>query len=612
MNSSPSEQQNDSRHSLSLLAISSTKETIHQAFGIFFPTPPRPMTVINLDAASVETIPVSTQNQPATPNPASVMTVTVTDQPSLVNPDENKSHKNNTVPDSSNNLSDNWSAIPLALPSPTMPIPGTAPTQGNPGDVNTQPTWDFQRNSFPFTGPQVHPMPSGQFPNYGPVPFHYPTGPFNTHFQHAGSTYFPPFPPGPHYQQQTNPGNYQPPHGLTPIYVPFREPPKFKLPKDWNRNTNTWPLFKLKTEMACQELNLMFLTTDRETTLTTTEPSKKFSEALHAVVPHTAMADFLGSQRDFYCTRGIEMYQRLRTIHGPTHAGAITAILDQLTNFSMGTTETPSMYKLRIKLLNEWLPHEIAYTQALLGHTVYKGLDKSRYSEFQANVRAGNRRGETVSGLFADLEAVGTLVAIKKHASNPESILKPASAHAVTFKKTSSDTNLTHDWKGQKDLNPNQVGFLIEKFQKGCVICHTNDHKIIMCPIIKDKFLITTKHTNNRNKTTCTTPSRNGSARTTLATIPDDEDEDNSGTTKEINKVKQGKSCHSISSPAPNILSLLPSATSAQNLTPLFIPSQDNILVDELEHADDIDQRGSFQQETLPGPTDVFPLARYE
>jgi hypothetical protein len=140
-------------------------------------------------------------------------------------------------------------------------------------------------------------MPPGQFLNYGPNPFQYPTGPFNTsHFQHPGSTYFPPFPLGPHYQHQTNLGNYQPPHGLTPIYVPFREPPKSKLPKDWNGNTDTWPLFKLKTEMACQELNLMFLTTNIETTLTTTEPSKKFAKALNAVVPNTVMADFLGSQ----------------------------------------------------------------------------------------------------------------------------------------------------------------------------------------------------------------------------------------------------------------------------------------------------------------------------
>jgi hypothetical protein len=93
------------------------------------------------------------------------MTVTVTDQPSLINPDENESHKNHTVPDSSNNLSDNWSAIPSAPPSTTMPISGTAAMQGNHNSVPAQPTWDSQRNSFPFTGPQAHPMPPGQFPH---------------------------------------------------------------------------------------------------------------------------------------------------------------------------------------------------------------------------------------------------------------------------------------------------------------------------------------------------------------------------------------------------------------------------------------------------------------
>jgi hypothetical protein len=115
-----------------------------------------------------------------------------------------------------------------------------------------------------------------------------------------------------------------------------------------------------------------------------------------------------------------------------------------------------------------------------------------------------------------------------------------------------------------------------------------NDHKIVVCPIIKDKLSITTKRTNNHDQTTRTTPSRNGSARTASATIPDEEDEDNNRTTEKMNEAKQGKSCHSISSMAPKIVSLLPFATSAQNLTPLFIPSQDNILVNELEHDDDI------------------------
>ena len=194
----------------------------------------------------------------------------------------------------------------------------------------------------------------------------------------------------------------------TPIYI-AREPPKFKLPKDWDGSTATWPIFKLKTEMACQELNLMFLTSDLETTPPTEAPSKKFAEALHAVVPHTAMADFLGSQRDFYRTRGIEMFRRLRSIHEPTHAGAVTAIIDQLTSLRMGPTETKSAYKLRVELLNERLSRNVAYTPALLAHAAYRGLDATRYSAFQLNVRAGNKRVETLTGLFSDLESFDEL-----------------------------------------------------------------------------------------------------------------------------------------------------------------------------------------------------------
>jgi hypothetical protein len=43
------------------------------------------MTAINLSATSVEAILVPKQNQHAIPNPAAVRTVTVADQPSLVN-----------------------------------------------------------------------------------------------------------------------------------------------------------------------------------------------------------------------------------------------------------------------------------------------------------------------------------------------------------------------------------------------------------------------------------------------------------------------------------------------------------------------------------------------
>jgi hypothetical protein len=155
--------------------------------------------------------------------------------------------------------------------------------------------------------------------------------------------------------------------------------------------------------MACQELNLQFLTSAHETMLQSAKPSKKFAEALHAVVPHTAMADFLGSQRDFYRTRGIKMFRRLCTIHEPTHPGALTAVLNQLNNIRMGLTEKPADYKLRIELLNMRLPKRSRYTPALLAHTAYKGLDPDRYAAFQANVQAGNKRVDTVSGLFASL-----------------------------------------------------------------------------------------------------------------------------------------------------------------------------------------------------------------
>ena len=160
-----------------------------------------------------------------------------------------------------------------------------------------------------------------------------------------------------------------------PIYI-AKEPPKLKIPGDWDGTKEKWPLFKMKVEMACQALNMTFLTTDTATTALTAEASKKFAEALHEKTPNMAMADFLGSARNFYRTHGIEMYQRLCSIYEPTHANAVSGIIEQLSSIKMKATEKPSEFKLRIELLNERLPTSVAYTLALLAHIAYKGLDK--------------------------------------------------------------------------------------------------------------------------------------------------------------------------------------------------------------------------------------------
>ena len=144
----------------------------------------------------------------------------------------------------------------------------------------------FNPRMSPTYAPPHPSPPPGQFfssgpqsfhPNLTPPSFQFPCGPpiyLTFQLAHAfGLT----------------PGPYQP--TMMPIYV-AREPPKFKLPKDWDGSTSKWPLFKHKMEMVCQELNMTFLTRTTEMTPQMEEQSKKFTKALHAIIPHTAMADF--------------------------------------------------------------------------------------------------------------------------------------------------------------------------------------------------------------------------------------------------------------------------------------------------------------------------------
>jgi hypothetical protein len=98
---------------------------------------------------------------------------------------------------------------------------------------------------------------------------------------------------------------------------------------------------------------MTFLTTTKVTTPPLAEASKKFAEALHSVIPHSALTEFLGSKCEFYHIQGIEMFERLRTIYKPKHMGAIMSILEKLSTISMEKSKTPFEYKLCIKLLNK-------------------------------------------------------------------------------------------------------------------------------------------------------------------------------------------------------------------------------------------------------------------
>jgi hypothetical protein len=385
-----------------------------------------------------------------------------------------------------------------------------------------------------------------------------------------------------------------------PIYV-AREPPKFKIPKDWDGSSAKWPIFKHKTEMACQSLNMSFLTSSLTTEQGMEEQSKKFAEALHEVVPHTAMTDFLGANRQFYRTKGIEMYQRLCEIHEPTHATAITAILEQLSTIRMDMKETPSAYKLRVELLNERLPREVAYAPALLAHVAYKGLDANRYGDFQKNVRAGNKNVETITGLFSDIECYDNLSVGNTVDTSTTSILKNASARTVSFEKTtdkaktsksSEESDSTFGWKGQQDLNEKQATFLLtNKYKKGCPLCRTGTHEFVACPVVKETSMYTIK----RNSKT-TRPSETGSARVTTSTIQDDDNLTTSDSTAD----EQGKfdSTSYVSTLVSTEISLSPSTASNQYLTSSFHSSQDEL------DSDDTDQLGSFQQEIFHGPKD--------
>jgi hypothetical protein len=390
-----------------------------------------------------------------------------------------------------------------------------------------------------------------------------------------------------------------------PIYI-AKEPPKLKLPDDWNGTKETWPLFKMKVEMACQKVNMTFLTTATETTDFTADASKKVVEALHETAPQTALADFLGSARDFYRTRGIEMFQHLRQINEPTHPNAVSGIIEQLSSIRMKPSETPSAFKLRVELLNERLPAEVAYTPALLAHAAYKGLDKTRYSSFMENIRNGNKRIESLSSLFIDIEAFDNLTINESSILDP--VLKSGSAKKVTFSdqqnssstpssatqsSSSGDTSVPFDWKGQKDLSTNQVGWLLKKFYKGCVVCRTNTHEFSACPVLKDKFSVKRIKSSSR-------PSETGSARAASATVTPDSTSTSNDTTTATSAETQGKfnasfTMHSVSTAGPVKTSLSPSTTSVQHhLTSVSSPLQANHLRTESDRIDDIAQWSSL------------------
>jgi hypothetical protein len=96
----------------------------------------------------------------------------------------------------------------------------------------------------------------------------------------------------------------------------------------------------------------------------------------------------------------------------------------------------------------------------------------------------------TLVGLFQDLKTFKNME-LKESTLEPTLILKNATAKKVTFDKLPTEQPpdaSPFDWKGQKDLNTNQANGLLCKFIKGCIVCHSNAHEFIACPVIKDKF----------------------------------------------------------------------------------------------------------------------------
>jgi hypothetical protein len=380
---------------------------------------------------------------------------------------------------------------------------------------------------------------------------------------------------------------------------------KLKIPDDWDGTKETWPLFnKMHVEMACQRVNMTFLMTDATMMELTAKASKKFAESFHEKAPQSALVDFLGSNRDFYHTRGIEMFQCLCSFYKPMHLNAISGIIEQLSSIQMKTGETPYSFKLQIELLNECLPKDVAYTPALLAHVaycMYKGLNKTCYSSFQENVRNGNKCVETLVGLLQDLETFNKME-LKESTLEPTLILKNATAKKVMLDKspTEQPPNASPiDWKGQKALNTNQANWLLLKSIKGCIVCHTNTHEFIACPVIKDKFNV-----EHINKSCSRTPK--GSAHPVRANTSGDANPTLTPTDADV----KGKCSSSIISLSllwhQNFLfSLSPHLISTPS-HPILLPHRLAITSMDLNGVDG-NQWGGFRQETVLLPQDPDP-----
>jgi hypothetical protein len=277
----------------------------------------------------------------------------------------------------------------------------------------------------------------------------------------------------------------------------------------------------------------------------------------------------------------------------------------------MEKNETPSEYKLHIKLLNERLPHHMSYTPALLAHIAYKGIDSARYSDFQKNVWCGNKNINSLTDLFTELETFDHHSL--KTTDNPSSILKSALAKKVAFnpavnkgydpsppaKTPGSNDTKTFDWKGQRDLSSNQVGFILRKFHKGCPLCRTNEHEFPSCPVIKNKWSITKQRCANQP---------NPEAGTACQATSNNEVQDENDLSNETTPDTQGKlpTCNTTYLTTPGMNTSLSSiTTSDQLLTTLPSSTQGNQVLIETE-SKELDQPGSFRQEMYSDRNDPY------
>ncbi|MGH7954525.1 MAG: hypothetical protein ACREOZ_01040, partial [Gloeomargaritales cyanobacterium] len=238
--------------------------------------------------------------------------------------------------------------------------------------------------------------------------------------------------------------------------------------------------FKEGIEVACFKVQKAYLLTEMGTTSHNSADSLELGLELFTNLNDDGLAPFRHN-KEFYMSRGVEMYRKLMEKFEPTDLNSLNALEHQLTTMRMGANEGVDTFLARIHTINRHLARGgRERNEGSLTHFAIQGLDPVRYSKIKDSYEQDLLEIKSLEDLSKRLNNFDL-----KRGSRRMSDCGQARAATVTGPTAASDIY------GKSELDDAEVSNLCRQWK--CHLHRTNKHSWVQCPFLRKNWNIERK-----------------------------------------------------------------------------------------------------------------------